>query len=53
MPSMKCGLPPLASGTKQSSQYYRFDIEAGQVLGRQVAEQVLATDVTRKPIPLD
>jgi membrane-associated phospholipid phosphatase len=34
--------------------HYRFDIVAGQVLGRQVADHVLATDVTgHEPIPLD
>jgi membrane-associated phospholipid phosphatase len=34
--------------------HYRFDIVAGRLLGRQVAEQVLATDVTGpEPIPLD
>ena len=34
--------------------HYRFDLVAGQVLGRQVAEHVLATDVKgHEPIPLD
>ena len=34
--------------------HYRFDILAGQLLGRQVAEHVLATDVTgHEAIPLD
>jgi len=34
--------------------HYRFDIVAGEVLGRQVAEHVLSTDVTgHVPIPLD
>ena len=34
--------------------HYRFDIVAGRLLGQQVAEQVLATDVTgHEPIPLD
>jgi hypothetical protein len=34
--------------------HYRFDITAGQLLGRQVAEYVLATDVKdHEPIPLD
>jgi hypothetical protein len=34
--------------------HYRFDIEAGQLLGRQVAEYVLRTDVNgHEPIPLE
>jgi hypothetical protein len=34
--------------------YVHFDVLAGQVLGRQGAEQVLATDVTgHEPIPFD
>ena len=34
--------------------HYRFDVVAGQVLGRQVADYVLSTDVTgHQPIPLD
>jgi membrane-associated phospholipid phosphatase len=34
--------------------HYRFDIAAGQLLGRQVADYVLKTDVTgHEPIPLD
>jgi hypothetical protein len=34
--------------------HYRFDLLAGQVLGRRVAEYVLATDVAgHEPIPLD
>jgi hypothetical protein len=34
--------------------HFRFDIVAGQLLGRQVAEYVLTTDVTgHEPIPLD
>jgi membrane-associated phospholipid phosphatase len=34
--------------------HYRFDCVAGQVLGRQVASQVLATAPTgHRPIPLD
>jgi hypothetical protein len=33
--------------------HYRFDLLAGQVLGRRVAEHVLATDVSRhEAIPL-
>jgi membrane-associated phospholipid phosphatase len=34
--------------------HYRFDIEAGQLLGRQVAAQVIANDIgNHEPIPLD
>jgi membrane-associated phospholipid phosphatase len=34
--------------------HYRFDIVAGQTLGRKVADYVLSTDVTgHEPIPLD
>jgi hypothetical protein len=53
--------PGLAANVEAASQsrmngglHYRFDLVAGQVLGRQVAEHVLATDVTgQEPIPLD
>jgi len=34
--------------------HYRFDITAGQELGRQVAEWAIAHDVTgHEPFPLD
>jgi membrane-associated phospholipid phosphatase len=53
--------PRLAANVTESGRsrmyagiHYRFDIVAGQVLGRQVAEHVLATDVAgHEPIPLD
>ena len=53
--------PQLAANVEAASQsringglHYRFDLVAGQVLGRQVAEYVLATDVRgHQPIPLD
>jgi hypothetical protein len=53
--------PRLATNVKAAGRsrmyagiHYRFDIDAGALLGRQVAQHVLATDVTGKgPIPLD
>ncbi|HZN96684.1 MAG TPA: phosphatase PAP2 family protein [Gemmatimonadales bacterium] len=53
--------PGLAANIEAAGQsringglHYRFDIVAGQVLGRQVAEHVLASDVAgHEPIPLD
>jgi membrane-associated phospholipid phosphatase len=53
--------PRLAANVKAAGRsrmyagiHYRFDIMAGQVLGRKVAQYVLGTDVTgQEPIPLD
>jgi hypothetical protein len=53
--------PGLAANVEAASQsringglHYRFDLVAGQVLGRQVAEYVLRTDVTgHEPITLN
>jgi hypothetical protein len=53
--------PGLAANVEAAGQsringglHYRFDLVEGQVLGRKVAEYVLATDVaSHEPIPLD
>jgi hypothetical protein len=57
-PDERPGLAANVDGAGQSringGLHYRFDIVAGQLLGRQVAEYVLATDVAgHEPIPLD
>ncbi len=53
-PSLQANVVAAGLSRMYGGLHYRFDITAGQLLGRQVAEYVLATDVTgQEPIPLD
>jgi hypothetical protein len=53
-PSLAANVEAAGLSRMYGGIHYRFDIVAGEQLGRQVAEQVLATDVTgHEPIPLD
>jgi membrane-associated phospholipid phosphatase len=53
-PSLAANVEAAGLSRMYAGLHYRFDIVAGQVLGRQVADYVLATDVTgHNPIPLD
>jgi PAP2 superfamily protein len=53
-PGLEANVEAAGQSRINAGIHYRFDIVAGQVLGRRVAEHVLATDVRRhQQIPLD
>jgi hypothetical protein len=53
-PGLEANVEAASQSRINGGLHYRFDLVAGQVLGRQVAEHVLATDGTgHEPIPLD